>query len=59
MTTSAYDVTSMSRARLPELVIVTRRTSASSSPETTTSRVVFNSPSVREKEARSALKVTA
>ena len=43
----------------PEFVIVTRRTSASSSAETTTSKVVCNSPSCREKEARSSLKSTS
>ena len=53
-TTSAYEVSSISRARLPRFVIDTRRTSASSSGETATSSVVVMVPSRRTISARSS-----
>ena len=49
----------MSRGRLPEFVIETRRTSASSSAETSTSNVVVSEPSRRVNSARSSSKATA
>ena len=49
----------MSRARLPVFVTDTRRTSASSSGETTTSRVVVIAASLRMNSARSSLKLTS
>ena len=53
-TISAYDVSSISRARLPRLEIETRRTSASSSGETATSSVVVIVPSRLTISARSS-----
>jgi hypothetical protein len=49
----------MSRASLPPLATDTRRTSASSSGETTTSTVVVNAPSWRTNSARSSANITA
>ena len=49
---------SMSRPRLPEFAIETRRTSASSSADTITSNVVVSAPSCRVISARSSSKVT-
>ena len=56
---SAYEVSSISRASLPRLVIDTRRTSASSSDETATSSVVVIVPSCRMISARPSEKVTS
>jgi hypothetical protein len=58
-TTSAYDVTSISRARAPVFVIDTRRTSALSSLDTITSRRVVIAPSRRVNSARSSVKDTS
>ena len=58
-TSSAYEVSSISRARLPVFAIETRRTSASSSAETTTSSVVVIVPSRRTNSARSSVNVTS
>lgn len=54
----AIGVISMSRVRLPPLAMVTRRTSASSSAETSTSSVVVRVPSRRVIWARSSLNST-
>ena len=51
---SAYEVSSISRARVPRFEIDTRRTSASSSGETATSSVVVIVPSWRTISARSS-----
>ena len=51
-TTSAYEVTSISRVRAPWFVIDTRRTSASSSDDTITSRRVEIAPSRRDESPR-------
>jgi hypothetical protein len=53
-TISEYEVSSICRARGPRFVTVTRRTSASSSGETTTSIVVSSVPSLRWKCAWSS-----
>jgi hypothetical protein len=58
-TSSQYEVTSISRVRLPELKIDRRRTSASSSGETITSSVVVIAASVRMNSARSSVKFTS
>ena len=58
-TTSAYEVSSISRARLPRFEIETRRTSASSSGETATSSVVVIVPSRRTISARSSENATS
>ena len=58
-TSSAYEVSSMSRARPPAFATETRRTSASSSGETTTSSVVVIGPSRRTNSARSSVNVTS
>ena len=55
-TTSAYDVSSISRVRLERFDSDTRRTSASSSGDTATSSVVVNVPSRRTISARSSEK---
>ena len=49
----------MSRARLPAFATETRRTSALSSGETTTSSVVVIDPSCRMNSARSSVNVTS
>ena len=49
----------MSRASEPALAIDTRRTSASSSGDTTTSRVVVRLPSRRTNSARSSANMTS
>jgi hypothetical protein len=56
---SAYEVTSISRACLPSFTTEIWRTSALSSPETSTSITVVNAPSRRVKTARSSLKMTS
>ena len=58
-TSSAYEVSSRSRARSPSFAIDTRRTSASYSAETTTSSIVVRLPSRRTNPARSSVKVTS
>ena len=58
-TISAYDVTSISRASLPRFVSVTRRISALSSGETSTSSRVSRLPSRRWISARSSRNVTS
>ena len=58
-TSSAQDVTSISRTSGPELTSDRWRTSALSSPETITSIIVVNVPSRRENAARSSLKITS
>jgi hypothetical protein len=58
-TTSAYEVSSMARAAGPELVSVTRRTSASSSGDTSTWSVVAMAPSRRAISVRSSENVTS
>ena len=56
-TSSAYDVTSISRASLPRLMSDTRRISASSSGDTSTSSVLMMVPSRRRISTRSSRKV--
>ena len=53
------EVISISRGRLPRLEIVTRRTSASSSAETSAWKRVANARSRRENSTRSSLNVTS
>src|SRR3989442_447647 len=57
-TTSAYDVSSISRVRVPRFVSETRRTSASSSGDTITSRVAVIARSRRVISARSSENAT-
>ncbi len=56
---SAKEVSSMSRGSRPALAIETRRTSASSSGDTTTSSVVVRTPSCRTNSARSSANITS
>jgi hypothetical protein len=58
-TSSAYEVSSISRAVSPRFVIVTRRSSASWSLATATSRVVASVPSRRAISARPSLNVAS
>ena len=58
-TSSLYDVSSISRARRPLLTSSTRRTSPSSSPETSTSMLVASWPSRRMYSAWSSPKRTS
>ena len=58
-TTSAYDVTSISRVAAPWFVSETRRSSASSSGDTITSSRVAIAPSLRMNSARSSAKETS